>query len=68
MWLVVGLVIGLCVGYFLLMFLYPEWVGISGEDTRRTLDAHQDETTSQAKTAEQDLLEDSSKNNSTPKS
>ena len=39
-----GLIFILTMGYFFLMFFYPEWVGMSGEDTRKTLEAHKDES------------------------
>ncbi len=40
----VGVIIFLLtIGYFFLMFFYPEWVGMSGEDTRKTLETHRDE-------------------------
>jgi hypothetical protein len=45
--LVIGIIVFLTVGYFLLMFIYPEWVGISGEDTKKTIEAHQYKTPSQ---------------------
>ena len=38
-----GLIFVLTMGYFFLMFFYPEWVGMSGEDTRKTLESHKDE-------------------------
>lgn len=42
-YIVVGIIVFLTIGYFFLMFFYPEWVGISGEDTQRTLEAHKQE-------------------------
>lgn len=30
-------------GYFFLMFFFPEWVGISGEDTEKAIKAHEQE-------------------------
>ena len=46
MWafLVVGFIFALTMGYFFLMFFFPEWVGISGEDTQKALKAHKDES------------------------
>ncbi len=35
-----GLIFLLTMGYFFLMFFFPEWVGMSGEDTRKTLESH----------------------------
>lgn len=29
--------------YFVILFLFPEWVGISGKDSEDTLRAHRDE-------------------------
>lgn len=29
--------------YFLILFFFPEWVGISGKDSEETLKAHQEE-------------------------
>ena len=40
---VVGIIIFLTISYFFLMFLFPEWVGISGEDTQKVLQAHKEE-------------------------
>lgn len=37
---VIGFVIFLTIGYFFLMFVFPEWVGISGEDTKKAIEAH----------------------------
>ena len=42
-YIVVGIIVVLTLAYFFLMFFYPEWVGISGEDTQRNLKAHQEE-------------------------
>lgn len=36
----------LTVGYFFLMFFYPEWVGMSGEKTKQVLSEQQDEADS----------------------
>ena len=33
----------LSIGYVFLMIFFPEWVGMSGEDTRKTLEAHKEE-------------------------
>lgn len=41
-YIVVGVIVFLTISYFFLMFFFPEWVGISGEDTRKTLEAHKD--------------------------
>ncbi len=49
----VGVIIFLLtIGYFFLMFFYPEWVGMSGEDTRKTLETHKDEMTDDKTTAD----------------
>ena len=45
--IVIGLVVFLTVGYFVLMFLYPEWVGISGEDTKKAIESHRGDASSQ---------------------
>ncbi|MES2770089.1 MAG: hypothetical protein V4596_13170 [Bdellovibrionota bacterium] len=34
------LIIGLIVVYFLLMFFYPEWVGITGKVAKKNEEAH----------------------------
>lgn len=39
-----ALIFLLTMGYFFLMIFYPEWVGMSGEDTRKTLESHKDES------------------------
>tara|TARA_A100001015_G_scaffold225834_1_gene254993 strand:+ start:1546 stop:1725 length:180 start_codon:yes stop_codon:yes gene_type:complete len=44
-----GFIFVLTMGYFFLMFFFPEWVGISGEDTKKAIESHQgdsQETTS----------------------
>lgn len=33
-----------CSGYIALMIFFPEWVGISGEATKRTLEEHKEES------------------------
>lgn len=38
-----ALIFLLTIGYFFLMIFFPEWVGMSGEDTRKTLESHKDE-------------------------
>ncbi len=40
----VGIVFLLTMGYFFLMIFFPEWVGMSGDDTRKVLESHKDET------------------------
>ena len=30
--------------YFAIMFMWPEWVGISGKDSEKTLQAHREES------------------------
>ncbi len=30
--------------YFVIMILWPEWVGISGKDTKKTLESHEDKS------------------------
>jgi len=35
-----GIIFLLTVGYFFLMFFYPEWVGMSGKVTQKTLAEH----------------------------
>ena len=40
-----GTVFFLTMGYFFLMLFFPEWVGMSGEDTRKTLESHKEEST-----------------------
>ena len=42
-YLIVGIVLVLTISYFLLMIFFPEWVGISGEDTEKAVDAHRQE-------------------------
>jgi hypothetical protein len=34
------MIIGLIVVYFLLMFFYPEWVGITGKVAKKNEEAH----------------------------
>jgi hypothetical protein len=38
-----GLIFLLTMGYFFLMIFFPEWVGMSGEDTRKTMESHKEE-------------------------
>ena len=35
-----GLIIGMIVVYFLLMFFYPEWVGITGKVAKKNEEVH----------------------------
>lgn len=35
-----GFIFVLTMGYFFLMFFFPEWVGISGEDTKKAIESH----------------------------
>ncbi len=44
---VIGFVIFLTLGYFFLMFVFPEWVGISGEDTKKAIDSHRGDASSE---------------------
>jgi hypothetical protein len=53
-YIVVGIIIFLTIGYFLLMFFFPEWVGISGEDTRKALEAHKEENPPEDRTDEKE--------------
>jgi len=39
-----GLIFILTMGYFFLMIFFPEWVGMSGDDTRKTLESHREES------------------------
>ena len=39
-----GIIFVLTLGYVFLMIFFPEWVGMSGEDTRKTLESHKDES------------------------
>ena len=39
-----GLIFLLSIGYVFLMIFFPEWVGMSGEDTRKTLESHKDDS------------------------
>lgn len=56
MWfLIVALTFLFVALYFVLMYLYPEWVGISGEDTQRDLEAHK-ETQPKETLPEKDLM------------
>lgn len=41
-YLIIGLTVFFFLLYFVIMLLYPEWVGISGEDTKRDLEAHRE--------------------------
>lgn len=41
--LVGGFIFFSTMGYLFLMVFYPEWVGMSGEDTHKTLEAHKEE-------------------------
>lgn len=50
--IVVGIIVLLTIGYFFLMYFYPEWVGISGEDSAKTLSAHQESKDSQDETSQ----------------
>lgn len=43
-YIVIGVIVFLTLLYFFLMFFFPEWVGISGEDTQKNLKAHQEDT------------------------
>jgi len=43
--IVLGLVVFLTFGYFLLMIVCPEWVGISGKDTKKAIESHRGDTT-----------------------
>ena len=45
--IIIGFIFALTMGYFFLMFFFPEWVGISGEDTQEAVESHKEETTSQ---------------------
>ncbi len=38
-----ALIFLLTMGYIFLMLFFPEWVGMSGEDTRKTLESHKQE-------------------------
>lgn len=38
-----AIVFVLTLGYFFLMIFYPEWVGMSGDDTKKTLESHKEE-------------------------
>ncbi len=44
--LVGGFIFLSTLGYVFLMFFFPEWVGMSGEDTKKTLESHKEETDS----------------------
>ena len=43
--IVAGLVITilLTILYFVILYVWPEWVGISGKDSKKTLEDHQEE-------------------------
>ena len=41
--IIFGFIFVLTLGYFFLMFFYPEWVGISRGDTKEVLEAQQEE-------------------------
>ena len=41
-YIILGFIFALTIGYFFLMFFFPEWVGISGEDTKKNIEAHAD--------------------------
>ncbi|MBX3040368.1 MAG: hypothetical protein KF789_06625 [Bdellovibrionaceae bacterium] len=38
--IVISLMALAVIAYFLLMIFYPEWVGITGPEAKRTLDEH----------------------------
>ena len=40
----IAVTVVLTVAYFVVLYLYPEWIGISGKDSEETLRAHQDES------------------------
>ena len=39
----------LTIAYFIILFLFPEWVGISGKDSEATLEAQREEKTDEKK-------------------
>ena len=39
-----GFIIFIIVVYFIVLFLFPEWVGVSGKDHQKALDEQQGET------------------------
>lgn len=42
LYLIIGLTVVFFLIYFILMIVTPEWVGISGENTKKDLEAHKD--------------------------
>lgn len=42
-YLIIALTVVLTIMYFVVMFVWPEWVGISGKDSDKTLEAHKEE-------------------------
>ncbi len=44
--IILGFIFALTMGYFFLMFFFPEWVGISGEDTKKAIESHKEQNPS----------------------
>ncbi|MCJ8277101.1 MAG: hypothetical protein HRT44_07985 [Bdellovibrionales bacterium] len=39
----VGFTVLFTIFYFVILYFFPEWVGISGKDSEETLEAHKEE-------------------------
>lgn len=44
LFIIIAFIFVLTMGYFFLMIFFPEWVGMSGDVTKKTMESHKDDT------------------------